>query len=68
MGRYVGTFRSFGTYADDAWYLFDAASNILIHGAPYVWRDGQKAYQDLDALGRRPARGAWSQALGAPAR
>ncbi len=55
VGHYVGTFRSFGTYADNAWYLFDATSDILIHSAPYTWRDGQKVYQGLDDLGRKPA-------------
>ena len=55
VGRYVGTFYAFDTYADHAWFLFRSAGNILIHSAPYVWKDGRKVYQDLDALGLRPA-------------
>jgi len=54
VGKYVGTFFSFGTWADDAWYLFDHYGAILIHGAPYVKENGEKVYQDLDALGVRP--------------
>lgn len=54
VGKYVGTFFSYGTWADDAWYLFDHYGAILIHGAPYLKEDGQKVYQDLDALGVRP--------------
>jgi len=54
VGRYVGTFFSFGTYADNAWYLFYHYGSMLIHGAPYVLEDGVKIYQDLDALGVRP--------------
>jgi hypothetical protein len=56
IGKYWGTFQSFGTYADEGWYLFDAlGGSILIHGAPYVLVDGAKAYEDLDALGNYPA-------------
>ncbi len=55
VGRYVGTFFAFGAYADDAWYLFEGSGDILIHSAPYTYVDGVKVYQDLDALGVRPA-------------
>ncbi len=55
VGQYVGTFYAFDAYADDGWMLFKASGDILIHGAPYTWVDGQKVYQDLDALGRRPS-------------
>ena len=55
VGRYVDTIFSFGLYADDAWYLFRANGDILIHGAPYLWVDGTKVYQELDALGRQPS-------------
>jgi lipoprotein-anchoring transpeptidase ErfK/SrfK len=55
VGDYHGTFFSFGTYADNAWYLFKASGDILIHGAPYLYVDGKKVYQDLEALGRYPA-------------
>ncbi|MGC8786054.1 MAG: L,D-transpeptidase, partial [Anaerolineae bacterium] len=48
VGKYVGTFFSYGTWADDAWYLFDHYGAILIHGAPYVKENGEKVYQDLD--------------------
>lgn len=54
VGRYVGTFFSFGTFADDAWYLFDHYGAMLIHSAPYINEGGQKVYQDLDMLGVRP--------------
>lgn len=54
VGRFVGTFFSFGTWADEAWYLFDHYGSMLIHGAPYIKQDGKKIYQDLDALGVRP--------------
>jgi len=52
VGDYVGTFFAFGTYQDEGWVLFE---DFLIHGAPYTWKDGVKVYQDLDALGVRPA-------------
>ena len=55
VGKYVGTFFAFGTWADDAWYLFEHYGSILIHGAPYLKEDGSKVYQELDALGVRPA-------------
>jgi len=54
VGHYVGTFFSFGVYADEGWYLFDHYGGMLIHGAPYLVEDGEKVYQDLDALGVRP--------------
>ncbi len=55
VGRYVGTFFSFGVWADEAWYLFEHYGSMLIHGAPYIEEDGKKVYQELDALGVRPA-------------
>ncbi len=55
VGHYVGTFNAFGVYADDAWYLFRDAGDILIHSAPYHLVDGVKEYQALDALGSYPA-------------
>ena len=55
VGYYVGTFHAFGVYADNGWFLFKSAGDILIHGAPYVWENGQKVYQDMDAFGNRPA-------------
>lgn len=55
VGRYEGTFQSFGVYADEGWYLFEDHGQILIHGAPYKKVDGQKVYQDMDALGVYPA-------------
>ena len=54
VGRYVGTFFSFGTYQDEGWYLFYHYGSMLIHGAPYLLENGVKVYQDLDALGVRP--------------
>jgi len=55
VGRYVGTFFAFGTWADEAWYLFYHHGSILIHSAPYLKENGAKVYQELDALGVRPA-------------
>lgn len=54
VGKYVGTFFAFGTYADDAWYLFEHYGSVLIHSAPYLEKDGKKVYQELDLLGVRP--------------
>jgi lipoprotein-anchoring transpeptidase ErfK/SrfK len=55
VGKYVGTFESYGTLSDYAWYLFTDLGSILIHGAPYVVDEhGGRQYQDLDALGQRP--------------
>jgi hypothetical protein len=56
VGYYVGTFFSFDALVDNGWYLVRAAGgDILIHSAPYVIVHGEKAYQDLDALGRYPS-------------
>lgn len=55
VGNYWGTFSSFGVYADEGWYLFEDAGSILIHGAPYKLVNGQKVYEDMDALGAYPA-------------
>ncbi len=55
VGDYWGTFHAFGVYADEGWYLFRDAGDILIHGAPYKLVDGQKVYEDMDALGAYPA-------------
>jgi lipoprotein-anchoring transpeptidase ErfK/SrfK len=55
VGRYVGSFRSFGTDQDDGWYLFSRGGDILLHGAPYTLDEGgRKSYLDLEALGQRP--------------
>ncbi len=55
VGKYEGTFHSFGVYADEGWYLFEDHGKILIHGAPYKLVDGQKVYEDMEALGVYPA-------------
>lgn len=55
VGDYWGTFQAFGVYADEGWYLFRDAGDILIHGTPYKLVDGQKVYEDMDALGTYPA-------------
>ena len=55
VGDYVGTFKSYGTYSDNAWFLFKDQGSILIHGAPYTMdENGARTYQDMDALGVRP--------------
>ncbi|NLG50044.1 MAG: L,D-transpeptidase [Chloroflexi bacterium] len=56
VGRYWGTFFAFDVYADDAWYLYKSAGSILIHSLPYTLdEEGNKIYQDRDALGVRPS-------------
>ncbi len=55
VGELKGTFFSFGVYADNAWQLFKASGNILIHSAPYVYVDGEKVYQDMESLGHYPS-------------
>ncbi len=55
VGKYEGTFQSFGVYADEGWYLFEDHGSILIHGAPYKLIGGQKVYEDMEALGAYPA-------------
>jgi len=55
IGEYAGTFFSFGTYADEGWFLFWDDGGILIHGAPYLKEGDEKVYQELDALGKYPA-------------
>lgn len=55
VGEYVGTFEAFGTYQDDAWYLFTRGGSILLHSVPYTLDEaGHKVYQGLEALGQRP--------------
>ncbi len=55
VGDYWGTFQASGVYADDGWYLFEDAGHILIHSTPYKLVDGQKVYEDVEALGAFPA-------------
>ena len=55
VGKYWGTFFAYGVYADEAWYLFKSQGSILIHSSPYTIVEGEKAYQDVDLLGKRPA-------------
>lgn len=55
VGDYWGTFQASGVYADEGWYLFEDAGHILIHSTPYRLVDGQKVYEQVDALGAYPA-------------
>jgi len=55
VGVYWGTFFAFDVYADEAWYLYKSLGSILVHSLPYTLVDGEKVYQDRDALGVRPA-------------
>lgn len=56
VGHYWGTFSTRGVYADHGWYLFKAGGSILIHGAPYTFDEqGNKIYEQLDAMGLYPA-------------
>ena len=52
---YVGTFYSFGLWADEAWYVFTASGEILIHSLPYTEVERAKAYQGAEHLGVRPS-------------
>jgi lipoprotein-anchoring transpeptidase ErfK/SrfK len=57
VGPYWGTFYGAGgVWADNGWWLFKApGGNILIHGLPYLLKDGVKQYEDAQALGLYPA-------------
>lgn len=55
VGDYWGTFQTRGVYADEGWYLYQDAGDILVHGAPYRLVNGEKAYEEMDALGNYPA-------------
>jgi hypothetical protein len=45
-----------GMYADFKWFLFqDMYGSVLIHSVPYTRQGDAKAYDQLDALGVRPA-------------
>jgi lipoprotein-anchoring transpeptidase ErfK/SrfK len=57
VGAYWGTFLGVGNvYADNGWWLFKApGGNILIHGLPYVVKDGHKVYKDAEYIGIYPA-------------
>mgnify|MGYP003606382462 CR=1 FL=1 len=56
VGDYWGTFSARGVYADHGWFLFKAGGSILIHGAPYTFdAQGNKVYEQLDAMGLYPA-------------
>ncbi|QLQ05033.1 MAG: L,D-transpeptidase [Anaerolineae bacterium] len=55
MGDYWGTFSARGI-RDHGWFLFKAGGSILIHGAPYTFdAQGNKVYEQLDAMGLYPA-------------
>jgi lipoprotein-anchoring transpeptidase ErfK/SrfK len=55
VGDYWGTFQTRGVYADEGWYLYQDAGDILVHGAPYKLVNGEKVYEQMDALGNYPA-------------
>jgi lipoprotein-anchoring transpeptidase ErfK/SrfK len=55
IGKYWGTFEAGGVFAHEGWYLFEDAGHILIHSSPYRLVDGQKVYEEMDALGTYPA-------------
>jgi lipoprotein-anchoring transpeptidase ErfK/SrfK len=55
VGDYWGTFQTRGVYADEGWYLYQDAGDILVHSAPYKLVNGEKVYQEMDALGNFPA-------------
>lgn len=55
IGKYWGTFFSFGTYQDNAWYLYQSLGSILVHGLPYTEEDGYRIYQGREFLGVQPS-------------
>jgi lipoprotein-anchoring transpeptidase ErfK/SrfK len=55
IGKYWGTFFSFGTYQDDAWYLYKSLGSILVHSLPYTEADGYRTYQGREFLGVKPS-------------
>lgn len=55
VGEYRGTFRSFGVWADEAWFLYYSLGSILIHSLPYNYVGEVKAYEDWSTLGMRPS-------------
>jgi lipoprotein-anchoring transpeptidase ErfK/SrfK len=55
VGNYWGTFHTRGVYADEGWYLYQDAGDILVHSAPYKLLNGDKVYEQMDALGNYPA-------------
>jgi len=55
IGKYWGTFFAFGTYQDDAWYLYPSLGSILVHSLPYTEEDGYRTYQGREFLGVQPS-------------
>jgi lipoprotein-anchoring transpeptidase ErfK/SrfK len=55
VGSYVGKIYGYGSWADDAWFLFEARGNIYFHGAPYTLNGDEKIYEGLEQLGVRPS-------------
>jgi lipoprotein-anchoring transpeptidase ErfK/SrfK len=55
VGDYWGTFQTRGVYADEGWYLYQDAGDILVHSAPYKLVNGEKVYEQMEALGTYPA-------------
>lgn len=55
VGQYWGTFQSFGSYADRAWYLYYSLGSILVHSLPYNYENGEKVYEDREMLGVQPS-------------
>jgi lipoprotein-anchoring transpeptidase ErfK/SrfK len=55
VGRYVSTIYGYGGWADNAWYVLTASGNIYIHGAPYTFSEGARAYEGMEFLGLRPS-------------
>jgi lipoprotein-anchoring transpeptidase ErfK/SrfK len=52
---YIGTFYSFDTWADDAWYIFMAEGEVMIHSLPYTKAGEEKIYEGQEHLGVRPS-------------
>ena len=52
---YIGTFYSYGEWADDAWYVFMGAGEIMIHSLPYTKAGEEKIYTGQEHLGVRPS-------------
>ena len=55
VGFYAGKIYGYGSWADDAWFLFGARGNIYLHSAPYNLNGDEKTYEGLEQLGVRPS-------------
>jgi hypothetical protein len=55
VGHLVNRIYGYGSWADNAWYVFKAGGNIYIHGLPYETSENTKVYRGRRLLGVRPS-------------